>query len=227
MEVIILAGGLGTRLHSVIKDIPKAMAPINGIPFLEYTLNDLNCQNITKVILATGYRKECIRNYFGDSFRNIRLIYSEEETLLGTGGAIKLAFQKCQNNDVLIINGDIFTKINLNDVMKFHMENKNKVTMVIKKMQGFDRYGSVQIENGRITGFAEKEFTEDGYMSVGCYILKKEVLCSFTDNTKFSIEKDYFSKYIEKDKMIPYFYKGPFLDIGIPKDYEIAQKMIK
>lgn len=118
MEVIILSGGLGTRLNGVIKNIPKVMAPINDKPFLEYVLNDLNEQKVNKVILATGYKKEYIKDYFGNKYKNIIIEYSEEEQPLGTGGAILKALTKVTNNNVIIMNGDIYTKLNFADLLK-------------------------------------------------------------------------------------------------------------
>jgi D-glycero-alpha-D-manno-heptose 1-phosphate guanylyltransferase len=90
LEAIVLAGGLGTRLRSVVSDLPKPMAPIGDKPFLEYILKYLQKNGITRAILSVGYKWETIKEHFGDKFENIELIYSVENESLGTGGAIKI-----------------------------------------------------------------------------------------------------------------------------------------
>ena len=149
MEVIILSGGLGTRLNGVIKNIPKVMAPINDKPFLEYVLNDLSKQKVNKVILATGYKKEYIKDYFGNKYKNIKIEYSEEEQPLGTGGAILKALTKVTNNNVIIMNGDIYTKLNFADLYKSHLNSGADVTLSLKMMENFERYGSLTLNNNR------------------------------------------------------------------------------
>lgn len=228
MEVIILSGGLGTRLNGVIKDIPKVMAPINNKPFLEYILDDLNQQKINKVVLATGYKKKYIKDYFGKYYKNILIEYSEEEYPLGTGGAIRKALTKTTADDVIVMNGDIYTKLNFVELYKCHLNNNEKnITLALKEMRNFDRYGSVTVLNNIITEFNEKKFVLKGYMSVGCYVFNRKILDSFDINTKFSIENDFFAKYVKKLKFKPYFYDNIFIDIGIPKDYELLKKFIE
>lgn len=226
MEVIILSGGLGTRLNGVIKNIPKVMAPINDKPFLEYVLNDLNEQKVNKVILATGYKKEYIKDYFGNKYKNIIIEYSEEEQPLGTGGAILKALTKVTNNNVIIMNGDIYTKLNFADLYKSHLNSGADVTLSLKMMENFERYGSVTLNNNRITDFNEKKFISKGYMSVGCYVFNRDVLADFKKDTNFSIENDFFTKYVKVMNFMPYFYHDVFIDIGIPEDYELIKKVI-
>lgn len=227
MEVIILSGGLGTRLNGVIRGIPKVMAPVNNKPFLEYILDDLNQQGVNKVVLATGYKKEYVKNYFGDKYKNILIKYSEENFPLGTGGAIKKALYKTNENNVIVMNGDIYTKLNYMELYKRHLSNCAEVTLALKKMENFERYGNVTLLDNKITCFAEKKFVTKGYMSVGCYVFNRNVLNSFEDNVKFSIEYDFFVKYVEKLFFSPYFYDDIFIDIGIPEDYELVKKVLK
>lgn len=138
-EAIILAGGLGTRLKKVVKDIPKPMADINGKPFLEYIFYHLNFYKIEKVILAVGYKADVIKDYFGSKFRNISIYYSEEKELLGTGGAVKQAIKLSDSNDVFIFNGDTFFDIDLVNFYNFHIENNSNLTLSLKAMKDFDR----------------------------------------------------------------------------------------
>ena len=130
MEAIILCGGLGTRLRSVIKDIPKPMADINGAPFLQILLEFLLRQGVKKVILAVSYKFEVIQGFFGSDFKGLKLIYSVENTPLGTGGAIKQALEFADENENFVLNGDTFFDIDLS-VLKLLPESK--ITVALKK----------------------------------------------------------------------------------------------
>ena len=116
MEAIILAGGLGTRLRSVVSDVPKPMAPVDGEPFLNYILDELNYYNFNHVILCVGYKKEVIMDYYKDSYKNMKISYSIEEESLGTGGAIKKAMSLALDDMVFVLNGDTIFKVDFNRI---------------------------------------------------------------------------------------------------------------
>jgi len=118
-EAIILAGGLGTRLKGVISDIPKPMAPVANQPFLKYLLDYLKKQGIKKVILSVGYKYEIIQNFFGNNYSDLELIYSIENTPLGTGGGIRLAINHLTSDKTFIVNGDTFYDVNLPQMEEF------------------------------------------------------------------------------------------------------------
>ncbi|MBD3842888.1 MAG: NTP transferase domain-containing protein, partial [Campylobacterales bacterium] len=151
MEAIVLAGGLGTRLKSVVSNVPKPMATIGDKPFLEYILKYLKKNGITRVILSVGYKLEIIEEYFGNNFEGIELIYSKEDEPLGTGGAIKKAMSKVKSSKVYIINGDTFFDVNLKSLI---LVDNSKITLSLKHMKNFDRYGCVESdENNLVTAF--------------------------------------------------------------------------
>ena len=129
LEAIVLAGGLGTRLKSVVSNVPKPMAPIGDKPFLEYILKYLKKNGITRAILSVGYKSEIIEEYFGNNFEGIDLVYSVEKEPLGTGGAIKKAMSKVKSNQVYIINGDTFFDINLKSLI---LEDNSKIILSLK-----------------------------------------------------------------------------------------------
>ena len=132
MEAIILAGGLGTRLQNVVKDIPKPMADINGKPFLKYLLDYLSGYEIEKVILSVGYRHEVIEHYFGKKYKNIELVYAIEEEPLGTGGGILNACSYLDTNLFYLINGDTFFNVNLNELKAFHnIQNAEYIFLIL------------------------------------------------------------------------------------------------
>lgn len=151
MEAIILAGGFGTRLQSVVSDVPKPMAPVAGNPFLQYLLDELDEQGFTKVILAVGYKKECIMEYFQNQYKNIQIVYSVENEPLGTGGCIQQAMQFVDEDFVFVLNGDTMFKIDFNQMAKLQC-----LAIACKKMVQFERYGEITISSGIITSFAEK-----------------------------------------------------------------------
>lgn len=218
MEAIILAGGFGTRLSKVVSDVPKPMAPVNNRPFLEYLLDDLNEKGIKKVILAVGYKKEIIKNYFKNKYKELEIIYSEENTPLGTGGAIKKALMLCKTENIFIINGDTFFDVDLKGMYEFHKEKNSKLTVAIKEMENFDRYGSIILSKDKIIKFEEKKYVDKGYINGGIYLLNKDILDNIEKKT-FSFEKDILEN--EEFKMERYGYssEGYFIDIGIPEDY--------
>lgn len=219
-EAIVLAGGLGTRLKSVIFDIPKPMAPLNQdeVPFLQILLDKLNYANITHVVLATGYKHDCIERYFSNQYKDIHITYSREESALFTGGAIKRALQYCKSEDVFVLNGDTFFDIDLNVLYFHHKKTNADVTIALKEMAHFDRYGTVKRKNGRIIRFIEKEKCSEGFINGGIYCLKKTLL----DNIElkcFSFEKDFLFQNTQILNIQGKIFERYFIDIGIPEDY--------
>ena len=228
MEAIVLAGGLGTRLRSVISEIPKPMAPIGKKPFLEYILKYLSNNGIKKVILSVGYKWDIIKDYFGDKYNDIDLLYSVEEYPLGTGGAIKQAIETTIDSEkVFIVNGDTFFNIDLNKLILKYQKSDTLLSLSLKKMTNFDRYGSVEIdENGFIKGFFEKKYQKEGYINGGIYLVSSDIFNNFELPEKFSFE-EFIQKEYKKLNANAEIFDDYFIDIGIPEDYEKAQKELK
>jgi D-glycero-alpha-D-manno-heptose 1-phosphate guanylyltransferase len=218
-DVIILAGGLGTRLKHILPGLPKPMAPVNNQPFLNYLLNYLLKFNPQKVILSVGYEHNQIIKYFGNQFSTIELIYSIEDYPLGTGGAIKKALQYSTTNNTFILNGDTFFDIDLNRMEKQHIENQKEITIAVKEMVDFDRYGSLLIEKERIVNFEEKNFIDKGFINAGIYIINQQKFLEINWPDKFSFESEFLEKYFKKFFFAPFYAESYFIDIGIPEDY--------
>ncbi|MGI7919199.1 nucleotidyltransferase family protein [Campylobacter jejuni] len=215
MQAIILCGGLGTRLKSVIKDIPKPMAPINDKPFLEFIFEYLKKQGIKEVILAVSYKYEVIKEYFKDEFLGIKIKYSIEKEPLGTGGAIKEAL-KIIKNEAYVLNGDTFFGI---DLSKLKL-NGSKICLALKQMNDFDRYGTVNVDGlGLVISFEEKVFKKQGLINGGIYLLDKDIFKDFALQEKFSFEEFLQENYI-KLKTRAEIFDDYFIDIGVPSDYE-------
>jgi D-glycero-alpha-D-manno-heptose 1-phosphate guanylyltransferase len=226
MDVIILAGGLGTRLKEVVNDLPKPMAPVNGKPFLYYLLDWLKQYQIEKIILSAGYRSESIIDFFGDSFSGIPINYLVEDKPLGTGGAVKYALQKTTDENILILNGDTYFPIDLDRFRTFHSENNNLCSIALKRMQNFSRYGSVDCHDDTIIRFNEKKYCTDGLISGGIYIVNREYFESKKLPDVFSIEKDILEKEASKSTLKGLIFDEIFIDIGIPEDYYKASSIL-
>jgi D-glycero-alpha-D-manno-heptose 1-phosphate guanylyltransferase len=233
MEAIVLAGGLGTRLRSVITDVPKPMAPVANRPFLDYILYYLKNQGIDKVVLAVGYKWEVIRDYYKDDRASfgLALDYSVETEPLGTGGAIFKAAAHIGGDSFFIINGDTSFNVPLARLKAFAVKQSAEIALALKKIQNSNRYGSVEhTGHGRIVSFREKK--PDGEPSPaeingGVYFMKKALTKHFTFPEKFSFETDFLQDNLKNIKAFGKTFNSTFIDIGIPDDYYRAQKLFK
>ena len=223
-EAIILAGGPGTRLRSVVADLPKCMAPVAGRPFLHYVIAHLQKEGIQKFIFSVGYKSEAITNFVKMELREIDFKFSIEEEPLGTGGAIKLSCKRISEHNVLICNGDTLFKINVRELSNSHFQHHADCTLCLKPMNNFDRYGVVELNNDlSIKSFREKQYYQSGIINGGVYALNTESFMKEDLPEKFSFEKDYLEKYVAERKMYGVIQDEYFIDIGIPEDYERAQ----
>ncbi len=224
-EAVILAGGFGTRLQSVVSDVPKPMAPVNDEPFLNYIFDYLKFYGIEHVVLSTGYLAEKISGYYKDEYKGIKVSYTKEEIPLGTGGGIRLALEKCRTTEVLVLNGDSFFDVDVNAHDENHVSSQADCTLALRKVTNAARYGTIKLEQSAIKEFKEKDNVEQpGLINGGVYIINRELFLSKTKaGEAFSIEKDFFERRINELKLVGFEYNGYFIDIGIPEDYKKAQ----
>ncbi len=229
MQAIILAGGFGTRLKEVVKDVPKPLADIAGKPFLAYLLQNLRNHGVKKVVISVGYLQEKIVEYFGDNYLGMSVSYAREDKPLGTGGAIinSLKFID-QNQPVLVLNGDSFLQV---DYQKLFAAHKKNLTMVLRKMDDCSRYGRVVFdENFVIKNFEEKPLdklgmtSSEGFINGGIYLLDPKIFKRFSLQEAFSFESDFLAKELSWLEPQAFTTEGYFIDIGIPEDYARAQK---
>jgi D-glycero-alpha-D-manno-heptose 1-phosphate guanylyltransferase len=227
-EGIILAGGLGTRLRDAVPDLPKCMAPVAGRPFLFYVINYLRSQGIEKFIFSLGYKHEIIEEWLADQFATLDYQCVIEDEPLGTGGAILLACKKAMEKNVLVTNGDTLFKINAAQLISLHLEKEADCTLSLKPMKDFDRYGVVETdETHAVRNFKEKQFYATGLINGGIYALNAEQFIAEMLSEKFSFEKDYLEKLYTQRKFDGVVDDGYFIDIGIPEDYNRAQKELQ
>lgn len=227
MEVIILAGGLGTRLRSVVSEVPKCMAPVAGKPFLWYLLKYLTRFDVNRVILSVGYLREVIFKWIDevkDGFP-FEFDYAIEEQPLGTGGGIKLALEKAKDERVFVLNGDTFFDVDLMKLYDAHMIGKKAITLALKPMKRFDRYGTVNMEpiTGTILSFNEKQYCKEGLINGGVYVISKNAPIFEGLGEKFSFETAVLEPQCLRHQLLGMVQNGYFIDIGIPEDYQRAQ----
>lgn len=227
MQALVLCGGLGTRLRSVISDRPKPMAPIGGKPFLHLLLASLVRKGVTDFVLATGFQGGQIEEYFGDGKAiGARIAYSLEETPLGTAGAIRLA-EPLLHGDFLVLNGDTFVGFDPVDLAGIKARTRAVTVMALRKVEDSSRYGSVTVDGtGRVRGFAEKGGPAGaGLINAGVYLADRELLAQIEPGKAVSLEREVIPRLLDRG-IFGCETGGLFIDIGVPEDYHRAQDLL-
>ena len=182
---MILAGGFGTRLRSVVADKPKVLADVGGRPFIEDPLDQLAQGGVRSVVLCTGYMGDQIRNRLGRAYKKMTLHYSREPHPLGTGGALRLASSMLESETVLVLNGDSYCGAPLDEFWVWHSEQRSHATILLTKTDDTRRFGRVQTDDaGRILQFLEKADTQGpGWINAGIYLVRRQMIESYRDRT--------------------------------------------
>jgi D-glycero-alpha-D-manno-heptose 1-phosphate guanylyltransferase len=222
-EAIVLAGGRGTRLQTVVADLPKSLAPVTGKPFMAYLLDYAKKQGIKKFIFALGYKSEQIEAFVKQYLPEGSYIFSVEEEPLGTGGAIYKACKQVSTPHTIVLNADTFFGISFLNLSIIHELRKADCTMALKPMKSFERYGAVDIYKQVITGFSEKKHYASGLINGGIYALSAGAFLQKSFPPAFSFEKDYLEREVSGRKIMGMISDAYFIDIGIPEDYERAK----
>ncbi len=226
-EAIVLVGGLGTRLKKVVSDVPKPLAPIAGEPFLTHLFRHLEKQKIQRVILAAGYGKEKIHAFAAKQNFSFSIDFSDEQTPLGTGGALMQALQMAQAENVFALNGDTFFPISFEQLSKAHRQNSNQITLAAKRLEDASRYGTLAVQGSHITAFQEKNpNSQNALINGGVFIVNRLAFTTRFQSGAFSLETQAFPELLESSKLGYCEFAEPFIDIGIPEDYEKAQALI-
>ncbi len=231
VEAIILAGGQGTRLRSVVADRPKPMALVAGRPFLAYQIDHLITQGIQRVMLSVGYRHELIQRHFGCRYRNIEVGYAVEKSPLGTGGGLLLALQQCDpKNNVLALNGDTWFPLDLAQMASLHQATQAEVTVALRHGTGEGRYGGVVLDGAqRIINFSSTSERDSQHINGGAYLISPrcQSIWSTEPGCHRSLEVDLLETGIKQGRVCYGFISdAPFIDIGVPEDYARAADVI-
>ena len=221
MECIVLAGGMGTRLRSVVSDVPKCMAEVAGKPFLHYIVRSLESAGFSHIIFSLGYKHECVLDWLSIYRGPAEISYVVESEPLGTGGGVLYAMSKAREENVFVLNGDTFFRVPFAAMLSSHEASGCSATLALKPMRDFDRYGAVTLSEGRIVGFGEKVHCSDGLINGGVYVVRRPALADMP--RKFSLEKDFFEHSASRGQIGGFECDGYFIDIGIPEDYARAR----
>ncbi len=224
MHAIILAGGQGTRLRTVVDDVPKPLAPIGGRPFLAYLLDRLDEQGVTDVTLAIGYRGDQIEAALGARRGRLALRYVVEREPLGTGGALRQALAAADGFPVFAMNGDSYLACDLAAMLCAARETKARLAVAVRREANTGRYGTVVIEGGRIVGFASDRPGRPGWINCGLYLFGENVLADPGLPDKFSFESDFLAPCAPVLRPLAHAVSGYFIDIGVPEDFRRAQR---
>lgn len=223
-EAIVLAGGLGTRLRTVVSDVPKPLAPVAGRPFLAWLLDRLAGAGLRRCILATGYRSEAIEQAIGRRWHGMDVAYSVEPAPLGTGGAIRLAAAHLQGDAVHVLNGDTWLEYAPVALEAAARASGTPMAIAVARVEDVGRYGSVAMRDGRALAFHEKGGSGAGWINAGCYFLQADVLSAMPQGA-FSFEQAVLHPRAAAGDVAACVDTAGFIDIGVPEDYQRAQRL--
>lgn len=221
IQAFILAGGLGTRLRSVVSDRQKVVAEVQGRPFITILFDQLIRHGIRDVVLCAGFRGSDLQKHFGNYYNDLRLTYSIEKEPLGTAGALKLAERFMNAETILVMNGDSYCRVDFGAFLEFHLRKEAVASILLTRVTDTSRFGRVFLDRkSRITHFEEKgAHRGEGIVNVGIYLLSRDVIQRLPDSCPASLEREVFPI---MTGIFGYEVPGPFIDIGTPEDYARA-----
>lgn len=223
-EAVVLAGGLGTRLAHLVPDVCKPMAPVAGRPFLRYVLDQLAAEGFRRAVIADGYRREQIESFFGAFYRGLEIVYSPENSPLGTGGAVRRALSLCKGEAAFVLNGDTYLDCDFG-AMEASLVKGVDAVLAVKRLRDFDRYGTIGLApDGSIDAFTEKRPCADGIINAGVYLVRTSALSAMPE--RFSLELAWLEPLAGTGRLRAVSCDGLFIDIGVPGDYMRAQSLL-
>ncbi len=228
LEAVILAGGLGTRLRSVVADRPKVLAMVNGRPFLARLLDQMAGAGIESLVISTGHMADQVEAAFGPVHGAMRIGYSRETSPLGTGGAVRLALDKTTSDPLLVLNGDSYCQFDPAAFATFHREKKSRASILLARVPDTGRFGRVEVApGGAVVRFEEKGASPSpGWINAGVYLLDREVIGGIPSGRAVSIEREVFPALIGS-RFNGFQAGGAFLDIGTPESYAEAERFFR
>jgi len=227
IDVLILAGGKGERLKSVVSDKPKVLAEISGQTFIDLILKNLFSNGFEKVIISVGYLKGKIIQHIKDNYPKSDIQFSEEDTPLGTGGAIKHALKLIKTDPFLVLNGDSTVPINFDDFLSFHYESNSAVSMAVAKPREEKDYGALGLDSSnRVINYNEKAVGGGEFSNAGVYLINQKAAAHFPEENAFSIEEDFFPKILNHG-FYGFVCEGDLIDIGTPERLQKAREVLR
>lgn len=228
IDIVVLAGGLGTRLRSVLPDQPKILAPINGEPYVVFLLDWLRHEGARNVIFSLGFKAGQVEEYIRGYTGSLALQSSVEPEPAGTAGALRYVHRLVASDPVMVMNGDSFVDADLNDFAAFHAVHEFPISVLCVSLPDVSRYGRVEIgSNNAVTRFAEKDpaYTGAGTINAGVYLFDKAMLDDIVADDATSLERDVFAVMTD-GRIGAYVVDGTFLDIGTPESLAAAGEIL-
>lgn len=233
-QAVILLGGKGTRLRGLFPDIPKALAPVAGHPFLAWQLDWLFNNKISSALLAAGHLGDKIRDWSRQQSFNDRLSVFIESEPLGTGGALKYLENIIGRNQFWTINGDTFLPgLNFQKMEEAHRQSGALATIAVTSIENAGRYGAVLFDSkGKISRFEEKMNRGAGWINAGVYLFEPSFLSAISPDKNVSVENEVFPSLAAEGKLFAFQSKPPLLDMGTPEglknmEHYLRQNKIK
>ncbi len=226
-EAIVLVGGLGTRLRSVVSDLPKPTAPVAGRPFLAHLLDPIATAGLRRVILAAGHLAEKVEQAIGRRWAGMQVTYSHENQPLGTGGAIRLATAQLQGEGVHLLNGDTFLRYDLRALERLVHAAGVPLGMALAQVPDVARYGAVEVVADRVASFHEKGGRGAGLINAASYFLTMAGVAALPALPSYSFEAAVLPAWAASGKIVALGNTRDFIDIGVPEDYARAQSLLR
>jgi NDP-sugar pyrophosphorylase family protein len=229
IDAAILAGGLGSRLAGCLEGRPKALADIAGQPFLAYLLRWMTDCGLRRFVFCLGHGAEQIREYVrtAPGLAGAEVVFSQEETALGTGGCLRLALPHFRSEPVLVANGDTLAAAPLAEMLAFHRRCAAQVTLAAAQVDDAASYGALELApEGRVTAFREKEQVSGAaVVNAGLYLVSRNVLQTIAPGF-VSLEREVLPRLLQAGRVYAFQGSFPFLDVGVPERFRMAQSVI-
>lgn len=227
-QALILCGGLGTRLRSVLPDTPKGLAEVAGRPFLDILTDELVHSGVRRFVLCTGYGAEQIAAHFGGR-RDAEFLISAEDRPLGTGGAVAHALPRVAGDAFFVVNGDSFCRVSYRDLLDAHLRRGALISVVATPAIGRTDVGAIAVDvKQRIVEFSEKPGSVQGtYVNAGIYAMQREAMALAPGSGAFSLERDLFPRVVQAGRCYAFPAEGPLIDIGTPDRLRMAQEQFR
>jgi NDP-sugar pyrophosphorylase family protein len=227
VQALILVGGLGTRLRSILPDRPKALAPVAGRPFLTFLFDQLLAAGVRRAVLCTGYRAHQVEETFGPRYGELALTYSPEETPLGTGGALRHALPLLDGDLALVLNGDSYVDCSPAEFRAWHRQHGFAGSLLLTWVEDAARFGTVDVgASGRIRAFREKQgLDRPGWINAGVYLLARSLLERLPADRPVSLEREAFPLWLAEG-LGGWARRAAFLDVGTPESLARAEAFL-
>jgi len=223
--VFLMAGGFGTRLHPLTKNTPKPLLKVGVKPILETIIEQFINYGFHNFYISTHFKSEQIRDYFKNGeLHNISIKYLHEDTPLGTAGSLGLLPNNLPDLPMIVMNGDLLTKVNFKELLAFHKQNESSATMCVREYDFQVPYGVVEIDNYKIKKIKEKP-VHKFFVNAGIYVLSRNLI-NKVDGKSYLDMTDFLEKELSSDGVCPFLIHEYWLDIGRIDEYEKANREV-